>query len=146
MTMTTRNNSGTWVAAASLLAAAFLTAAATPARAADLRVGAAAVNITPPLGIPLAGYYHARGADGVIDDLFAKALVLDDGQTQAALVVCDLISVPRDTVVEARQLIEQLSIPGRQVMIRSWRANPPATTWTAVAVSRLRFTKRVCPS
>jgi neutral ceramidase len=117
MTMTTRNNSGTWVAAASLLAAAFLTAAATPARAADLRVGAAAVNITPPLGIPLAGYYHARGADGVIDDLFAKALVLDDGQTQAALVVCDLISVPRDTVVEARQLIEQLSIPGRQVMI-----------------------------
>ena len=82
------------------------------------RIGVAVVNITPPLGIPLAGYYHARGADGVQDDLFAKALVVDDGQTKAALVACDLISVPREAVVEARRLIEQeTGLPGAHVMI-----------------------------
>ena len=32
-----------------------------PALAAELRVGAAAVVITPPEGTPLAGYYSERG-------------------------------------------------------------------------------------
>ncbi|HOX02072.1 MAG TPA: hypothetical protein P5555_08960 [Candidatus Paceibacterota bacterium] len=88
------------------------------AQANPFQAGAASVNITPPLGIPLAGYYHARGADGVADELQAKALVFRDGQTQAAFVACDLISLPRDTVLEARQLIQQQSgIPASNVMI-----------------------------
>jgi hypothetical protein len=38
---------------------------AAPARSQELRVGAAAVPITPPVGIPMAGYYSERGAKGV---------------------------------------------------------------------------------
>jgi hypothetical protein len=88
------------------------------ARAAELRVGTAAVNITPPLGIQLAGYYSERGCEGVIDDLYAKAAVFDDGQTKVALVVCDLLALPRPVVAEARRLIqEQTGIPGAQVML-----------------------------
>lgn len=90
----------------------------TPALADGLRVGTAAVNINPPVGIPLAGYYSPRGSEGILEDLYAKVAVLDDGQTQAALVVCDLITVPRHTVVEARKLIEQQAkIPASHVMI-----------------------------
>lgn len=100
-----------------LLAPACWAAGSAPA-AATLRAGGAAVKITPPLGIPLAGYYSARGAEGVADDLFAKALVLDDGKTKVALVVCDLIGLTRDVVVEARKLIEkQTGIAGDHVMI-----------------------------
>lgn len=85
---------------------------------AALRVGTAAVNINPPDGIPLAGYYHERGSQGVADDLYAKAAVLDDGQATVALVVCDLISLPRHIVLEARTLIEeQAGIPGTNVML-----------------------------
>jgi hypothetical protein len=85
---------------------------------AEFRLGAAAVSINPPLGIALAGYYHERGNEGVLDDIFAKAAVLDDGQTRAAIVVCDLISMPRWIVTEARQIIEsQTGIPGTNVMI-----------------------------
>ncbi len=92
--------------------------AAAPALADGLRVGTAAVNINPPVGIPLAGYYSPRGSEGVLEDLVAKVAVLDDGQTRAAMVVCDLITVPRHTVVEARKLIEQQTkIPGGHVMI-----------------------------
>ena len=66
----------------------------------------------------MAGYYFARGSEDVIDDLYAKAAVLDDGSTKVALVVCDLITLPRTTVLEARQLIEQQTgIPGGHVMI-----------------------------
>ena len=50
------------------------------AHAGELRVGAAAVNITPPNGIPMAGYYATRLAEGTHDDLHAKAIVLDGGR------------------------------------------------------------------
>jgi hypothetical protein len=86
--------------------------------AAELRAGAAASLITPPDGTPLAGYYGERGSEGVLDDLFAKAAVLDDGTTKVALVVCDLISLPLPTVAEARRLIEkETGIPGAHVML-----------------------------
>src|SRR6516164_6900289 len=90
-----------------------LAAAAGTAEAGDLRVGAAAVDINPPEGTPLAGYYSPRGSRTVLDTLYSKALVLDQDGTRVALVVCDLITLPRYTVVEARQLIEkQTGIPG----------------------------------
>ena len=100
--------------------ACLLVAFALPARgsAAEIRAGAAAALITPADGTPLAGYYSERGSEGVLDDLFAKAAVLDDGTTRVALVVCDLISLPRVTVAEARKLIEkETGIPGAHVML-----------------------------
>ena len=87
-------------------------------RSAELKLGTAAVPINPPVGIGLAGYYHERGNEGVLDDIAAKAVVLDDGQTRTAIVVCDLISMPQWIVVEARQLIEtRTGIPGTNVVI-----------------------------
>jgi hypothetical protein len=86
--------------------------------AADLKVGAAATIITPPAGTPLAGYYSYRGTKTVLDDIYSKAVVLEVGDTKAALVVCDLITLPRHTVTEARRQIEAATgIPGSHVMI-----------------------------
>lgn len=94
------------------------TFAVTSAAAAELKVGTAAVKITPPEGTPLAGYYSPRGAKDVLDDLHSKALVLEHDGTRVALVACDLISLPRRTVAEARRLIEkQTGIPAAHVMI-----------------------------
>ncbi len=86
--------------------------------AAELRVGASGVNINPPVGTPLAGYYRERACEGVLDDLLAKAVVFDDGQTRAAMVVCDLLTLPRKTVLEARrQIAEATGIPADHVLI-----------------------------
>ncbi len=86
--------------------------------AGDLRVGVAAVDITPPKGTPLAGYYSPRGAKGVLDPLYSKALVLEQDGVRVALVACDLVTLPRRTVVETRQRIEkQTAIPAAHVMI-----------------------------
>ena len=100
-----------------LLAAALLTPIL-PGLATDLRVGVAALDITPPLGIPLAGYYHARGADGVLDPLFSKALVMEVDGARAAWVALDLISVTRAITDQTRAAIEQATgIPGDHVLI-----------------------------
>ena len=45
-----------------------------------LQAGFARVDMTPPLGTPLAGYYEARYADGLLDPLELNALALCDGE------------------------------------------------------------------
>lgn len=88
------------------------------AHPAELSVGAASVVLTPPEGTPLAGYYGYRGTKSVLDDIHAKAIVLEVGDAKAALVVCDLISLPRHVVTEAHRQIEKATgIPGANVMI-----------------------------
>src|SRR5262249_11513245 len=95
-----------------------LVASAGSATAAELRAGTAAVDITPPEGTPLAGYYSARGAENVPHQLPNKAPLLEQDGTRGALLVCALISLPRHTVVEARKLIEkETGIPGGHVMM-----------------------------
>lgn len=74
---------------------------------AGFRAGYAATSITPPLGTPMAGLFHHREAWAVEDDLHAKAIVLNDGKTTLAMVVCDIISIPKVLSDLARDLIEK---------------------------------------
>lgn len=75
--------------------------------AAELLVGVAETDITPPLGFPMAGYYHERLADGTIDPLKAKAVVFRQGDVRAAMVVCDLTGIARDLCEVVRQRASQ---------------------------------------
>ena len=66
----------------------------------------------------MAGYYSTRFAEGVEDDLFAKALVIEQDGAKVAMVVCDLISMPRAVAEDARRLIERATgLPPDRVMI-----------------------------
>ncbi len=95
-----------------------LVAAAVLASAQPLRVGAAAVVISPPTGTPMAGYYSTRLSTGVHDDLRAKAIVIASGDERVALVACDLVGIPPAIIEEARALIQSgTGIPGANVMI-----------------------------
>ncbi|MGO8733462.1 MAG: hypothetical protein ACLQVM_11780 [Terriglobia bacterium] len=90
----------------------------TPAWAGDLRMGRAAVNITPPLGMPMGGYYKVRLNTGTHDPLYAKAIVLEEGGVEAAIVACDLESIPRSFVDAARRIIQETThVPPDHVMI-----------------------------
>lgn len=61
----------------------------------DVRAGIGVVDITPPVGFRMSGYFSERLSTGTHDPLQAKALVLQQGQTTLALVLCDLIGVSR---------------------------------------------------
>lgn len=94
------------------------------AKGADLEVGTSAVKITPPLGVAMAGYFHNRGAEGVHDDLYAKALVIDKGGVRAALVVCDLIEIPREVTEKVREIaVKTAGIQGAGLMISATHAH-----------------------
>ncbi|MCZ7638180.1 MAG: hypothetical protein M5U12_20345 [Verrucomicrobia bacterium] len=75
--------------------------------AAEFQAGAAAVNVTPNLGTAVNGGVGPGRALHVHDDLFAKALVLDDGQTRLAWVVVDTCLVDREVFDIAKRLVVQ---------------------------------------
>lgn len=81
--------------------------------------GAAEVVITPPVGTLLEGYGgRVGGAVGVHDDLHARAIVVDDGTTRAAVVACDLVGIDRHLTKLIRQLVHQgTDIPPAHVMV-----------------------------
>ena len=85
---------------------------------AGLRAGAATSNITPELGGEVVGGFAPYPAEHIHDELHARCLVLDDGKTKLALVVCDLLGLHRSLSVKARQLIEaEAGIPAANVLI-----------------------------
>jgi hypothetical protein len=67
-----------------------------------LRIGAAAVDITPPVGYRMSGGYGEAISTGVNDPLFAKALVLRQAGAAAALVICDLTGISRELTEQLR--------------------------------------------
>ncbi len=83
-----------------------------------LRAGAARSSITPELGCHMAGYFHDRRAADIHDDLYAKALVLENGESALAIVVCDLIALLQADVEAAREQATRLTgIPGKSIFI-----------------------------
>jgi hypothetical protein len=84
-----------------------------------LSAGTAARVITPPVGTHLEGYGGREGgAVGVHDDLYARALVLDDGESRVAIVACDLIGIDRHTTAAVRTLVAaSTDIPPENVMV-----------------------------
>jgi len=68
--------------------------AAVPASPPMLQAGVAQVDITPPPGLPMYGYFDRltkhQVATGTLDPLYARALVLDAGGKRVALVTLDL--------------------------------------------------------
>ena len=85
----------------------------------ELLAGVGRTKITPPVGTFLFGYIaRERGAEAVHDDLFATALVLDDGRIRIAVVSCDLLMLHPTTVAAIRERVHaQTGIPARNVML-----------------------------
>ena len=60
----------------------------------SLKAGVSKVNITPYVGIWLAGFgSRYKGSEAIHDDLYARAIVFDDGNENLAMVSCDLVSL-----------------------------------------------------
>jgi len=68
-----------------------LAASCISANAADMKAGVSRVDITPPLGVHMWGYFdRLKGAEGILDPLYARVLVLEAGDQKLAYVDLDL--------------------------------------------------------
>jgi hypothetical protein len=91
------------------------------------------LEITPPIGSSLPGYFEDRKSTGIRDPLYAKALVIESGATVAAFISLDAITVTRPVVNAIRQRVsEWTGIPGEHVMVTVTHIHtgPPVMTTT----------------
>lgn len=84
----------------------------------NLRAGVAKVDITPVIVPGMKATGHVRAVSAVRDPLYAGVLILDDGETKAAIVTTDLIKAWDPMVKLAREAIElQSGVPAANVMV-----------------------------
>lgn len=103
-----------------------------------LRAGVARVNVTPAVGFDwMADFMILQPAKGVAGELMARALVLDDGRTQAAIVTADLLWFSGEIVAAVRSYVEQLTgIPGSNVILNASHTHASAEVDTDYGASR----------
>ena len=90
-----------------------------PASQAALKAGFAKVDITPPAGVWLSGYAsRKKPSEGISDQLYAKALLLDDGQNKIAIVSADLLWFPLEITAEIKETVKKIiGIPESNVLV-----------------------------
>lgn len=87
-----------------------------------MRAGYGKTEITPPLGVELAGYgyYLKRRATRVDDPLFVRAVALEDRGRTYVVVSCDILGLNRGIVGRVRAaLLDKHAIPPSHVLIVS---------------------------
>ena len=83
-----------------------------------LKAGFAKVDVTPPLGSPLAGYARERISDGVLDSIELVALALNDGENTALIITGDFTGMWEKWSTEIRELIsQQTGVPATNICI-----------------------------
>ncbi|MDP6779760.1 MAG: hypothetical protein QGI83_23590 [Candidatus Latescibacteria bacterium] len=98
-----------------------------------LHAGAAVSNVTPWLGLAIPGYFQERYGNDVHDELLAKALVFDNGDTRVAMVTCDFICMPEKLASAVKSRVqERCGIPPDHTMVNATH------THTGVAVMGTR--------
>lgn len=89
--------------ARSFFLATVLLAFCLPVAHAELRVGAVAIDVTPEkFPVLINGGMYSRSGES--KEIYARAIVLDDGKERLALVVTDSCMLPKDLIDSAKQL------------------------------------------
>lgn len=106
---------------------------------AQLMVGVARRNITPPIGAIMAGYAaRDHGAEGVHDELFVRALFVCDGETCAVLLARDLCDVEnREFDLLADMFAERMNLGRDRLFIANTHTHSgPRTSYDEEAENR----------
>ena len=119
----------------------------------DIKAGFARVNITPPMGIDINGYYKKRIADGVLDELEVNTLAISKDDTTVLLMALDVLGMGRKYCDSVKEFITAATgIPAEAIFIHGThthtagevpaRTNPP----TEIAGEYMQFVRRACAS
>ena len=85
-----------------------------------LKAGFAKLDITPPLGTPLDGYFYGRQADGILDVLELNTVAVSNGTDTVLLMAIDFIGITMRILNELRQQInDRTGVPADNILIAS---------------------------
>lgn len=83
-----------------------------------LKAGFARVDITPPLGTPLAGYQRPRSTKGILDPIELNAIALNDGERTLVMIAADVEGMDMEDAKYIKNLVfDRLGIPAEYVTV-----------------------------
>ncbi len=92
-----------------------------PVEKGNLRAGASRIVITPApdAALPMSGYSGRKaGFKSIHDDLHVRAIVVEDGMNQAALIACEVIGISSDLWQRiAERLTRETAIPRDNIIL-----------------------------
>ena len=106
----------------------------------DIKVGWSKINITPSSPTPMAGYgnRHGRPFTSVHDSLFIRAMVIDNGTTQAAIIAADLLIIPPTVTKILQTKLTEKEIPFDKVFFGATHSHNSVGGW-GTGISGLFF-------
>ena len=83
-----------------------------------LKAGFSRVDITPPLGSYLSGYFRDRYADGILDPIELNAIAIANGQETVVIVAADILYIELPYSEQIRQMIaDRIGVPKNNVIV-----------------------------
>ncbi len=73
----------------------------------NLKAGFSRLDITPPIGIRIGGYYEKRYCKGYLDRLSVHAVAIANGDKKAVIINLDMLYIPDDFCNEQRKIISE---------------------------------------
>jgi neutral ceramidase len=121
------------------------------AAAGTFKAGYNRIDVTPPLGTPMSGYYHRRLADGVLDPLHARCLALSDGESRALVYSVDNLQIPDAVTADIKaEITRKTGVPAEAIFIACTHTHTGPSTALSGSVSTLpededtiRFSNRI---
>jgi neutral ceramidase len=112
-----------------------------------LKVGWAKVNITPTSPTPMAGYGNRRGRpyESVHDSVYIRAVVVDNGSVQSAIVAADLLIIPPTVTKLLQEKLTEKEIPFNQVFLGATHSHNSVGGW-GTGISGLFFSGKYDPA
>lgn len=93
----------------------------------DVKAGFSRVNITPPMGIDISGYYIKRIADGVLDELEINTLAVSKDGNTVLLMAVDAMGMNKEYVDSMKEYITAATdIPTDAIFIHSTHSHTTA--------------------
>ena len=104
---------------------------------AEFKAGFARVDATPPLGIPIVGYFHKRIADGVLDPLYLDCVAVSDGTNNALIYCVSSLGLGKAFMGKATPAITAATgVPRERIYVHATHTHTGPAAWT-----RSSFTK-----
>lgn len=95
-----------------------------------VKCGFSKVCITPPVGAVMGGTYELKHAEGVLDELYARAIAFDDGKTRSLIVSLDLCLMGTDVNDECRAAISrECNLDIDAIMLTCTHTHSGPLTW-----------------
>ncbi|MBE6913174.1 MAG: hypothetical protein E7473_11685 [Ruminococcaceae bacterium] len=96
-----------------------------------IKFGISEKEITPKLGLNMPGYFTFRTPTEILDPLYVKAMVFDDGKECFVFVVCDAVELYRKHTLEIRRRVgERMDLNPENISVSVTHSHTTGPTWT----------------